>query len=116
MFDKLDYKLCVILVLALLQSCNSGGGGYKDSASYSVGPNASFYAKNDIKSSQERGNVKELSILIVPFDPNLPNDTEDYAKKNIWPELRRAEANRFAVQMRDAITDTNGSFTPYRNK
>ncbi len=107
MFGKLDYKLYAILALVLLQSCNSGGGGYKGNASYSVGPDASFYEKNGIKSSQERGNVKDLSILIVPFDPNLPNDTEDYAKKNIWPELRRAEANRFAVQTRDAITDTN---------
>ena len=76
MFGKLDYKLYAILALVLLQSCNSGGGGYKGNASYSVGPDASFYEKNGIKSSQERGNVKDLSILIVPFDPNLPNDPE----------------------------------------
>ena len=107
MFGNFDYKFYVILGLVLLQSCNSGGGGYKNSASYSVGPNANFYAKSDNKSSKEKGNAKELSIVIIPFDPNIPNNTEDYAKKNIWPELRRAEANRFAVQMRDAITDTN---------
>ncbi len=107
MVGRFDYKFYVTLILVLLQSCNSGGGGYKNSASYSVGPNANFYTKSDVKSPKEKGHAKELSIVIVPFDPNIPDNTEDYAKKNIWPELRRAEANRFAVQMRDAITDTN---------
>lgn len=107
MFGKFDHKIYLIFGLVLLQSCNSGGGGYKNTASYSVGPNASLYTESNIKNSQESGFAKELSILIVPFDPNLPNDTGEYAKKNIWPELRRAEANRFAVKMRDAITDTN---------
>ena len=46
---------------------------------------------SDIKSSKEKGNAKELSIVIIPFDPNIPNNTEDYAKKNIWPELRKAK-------------------------
>jgi hypothetical protein len=40
------------------------------------------------------------------MDPSIPTDTEDFESKGIWPELRRAEANRFAVQLRDAIADT----------
>ena len=52
----------------------------KNSASYSVG-SMQTYAKSDIKSSKEVGNAKELSIVIIPFNPNIPNNTEDYAKK-----------------------------------
>ena len=62
MFGNFDYKFYVILGLVLLQSCNSGGGGYKNSASYSVGPNANFYAKSDIKSSKEKEMQKNYQL------------------------------------------------------
>ena len=44
--------------------------------------------------------------MIPVLDPNIPDDPNEYAAKSIWPELRRAEANRFAVKLRDSLADT----------
>ena len=40
-----------------------------------------FMLKAILKVQRKKGNAKELSIVIIPFDPNIPNNTEDYAKK-----------------------------------
>ena len=61
MFGNFDYKFYVILGLVLLQSCNSGGGGYKNSASIRSA-NANFYAKSDIKSSKEKEMQKNYQL------------------------------------------------------
>ncbi len=56
-----------------------------------------------------------LDVVIPVFDPGLPKDRNgelDYKKiekQGLWPQLRRAEANRFAVDTRDAIAKI-GSF------
>ena len=38
--------------------------------------------------------------------PRLPEDPDDYEKEDVWPELRRAEANRFAIALKQALQDT----------
>ena len=45
-------------------------------------------------------------VIIPVFDPGLPDDPDDYEKEEVWPELRRAEANRFAVALKQALQDT----------
>ena len=47
-----------------------------------------------------------LEVIVPVFDPGLPEDPDDYEKEEIWPELRRAEANRFAVALKRALQDT----------
>ena len=47
-----------------------------------------------------------LDVIVPVFDPGLPEDPDDYEKEGVWPELRRAEANRFAVALRQALQDT----------
>jgi len=37
------------------------------------------------------------------MDPGLPSDSDEFKSKGIWPELRRAEANRFAVMLKNAV-------------
>ena len=50
-----------------------------------------------------------LDVVIPVFDPGLPQDAQgntDYnaiEKQGIWPQLRRAEATRFAVDTRKAM-------------
>lgn len=50
-----------------------------------------------------------LDVVVPVFDPGLPEDEDDYEKKGIWPELRRAEANRFAVLLKEEL-DATGMF------
>ena len=52
-----------------------------------------------------------LEVIIPVFDPGLPESEED--AKEVWPELRRAEANRFALKMKEALEAT-GKFGAVR--
>lgn len=47
-----------------------------------------------------------LDVVVPVFDPGLPEDPDDYEKEGVWPELRRAEANRFAVALKKALQAT----------
>ena len=47
-----------------------------------------------------------LDVIIPVFDSGLPEDPDDYEKEGVWPELRRAEANRFAVALRRSLEAT----------
>ena len=47
-----------------------------------------------------------LDVIVPIFDPGLPDDPDDYEKEGVWPELRRAEANRFALALKQALQDT----------
>jgi len=47
-----------------------------------------------------------LDVIVPVFDPGLPEDSDEWRKKGIYPELRRAESNRFALKMKAALEDT----------
>lgn len=47
--------------------------------------------------------LPKLDVIIPVFDPNIP--TKD--KSGVWPEVRRAEANRFALMMKQALERSN---------
>jgi hypothetical protein len=54
-----------------------------------------------------------IDVIIPVFDPGLPEDPSDYDDENIWPELRRAEANRFAHKLKEKL-ETTGKFGAIR--
>jgi hypothetical protein len=54
-----------------------------------------------------------LEVIIPVFDPGLPEDMSEEDAREVWPELRRAEANRFALKMKDALEAT-GKFGAVR--
>ena len=54
----------------------------------------------------------KIDIIIPVFDPGLPDDPDDY-DDDVWPELRRAEANRFAYKLKEALENT-GQFGAVR--
>ena len=96
---KISRHLSLVSMVLVIASCASTGGGQ-----YSVGP-------RDSATAQAVGTPKaipstQLNVLVPVFDPNIPEDASGYKAKGVWPELRRAEANRFSVQLRDAIADT----------
>ena len=88
----------LLFTLVLLGGCATSGG-------YDVGPGASSKLVKQNTGVSSRPAVP-LSVVIPVLDPNIPDDPNDYAAKSIWPELRRAEANRFAVKLRDSLADT----------
>ena len=85
-------------VFAVLAGCASSG----TSTGPSVGPRG---APSDGAQAGTYEGVR-LDVIVPVFDPGLPEDPDDYEKEGIWPELRRAEANRFAVALEQALQDT----------
>jgi hypothetical protein len=49
----------------------------------------------------------KLEVVIPVFDPGLSDNAENYEEEGIWPELRRAEANRFAYKLKQALDNSN---------
>ena len=84
--------------LAVLTGCATMG----TTTGPSVGPRASPPAGDP--DAAYRG--VRLDVIVPVFDPGLPADPDDYEKEGVWPELRRAEANRFAVTLKRALQDT----------
>ncbi|MEX1201570.1 MAG: hypothetical protein WEB02_12355 [Methylophaga sp.] len=48
----------------------------------------------------------KLDVVIPVFSPGLSDAEANYEEEGIWPELRRAEANRFAYQLKQALDDS----------
>ncbi|MDO8828135.1 MAG: hypothetical protein Q7V21_16115 [Methylophaga sp.] len=55
----------------------------------------------------------KLDVIIPVFSPGLSGKAADYEEEGIWPELRRAEANRFAYKLKTALDET-GKFGAVR--
>ena len=95
------------LLLAACASTGGGpaGGGPAAGGVPAVGPGPlSPAAENEDAREPYRGTL--LDVIVPVFDPGLPDDPDDYEKEGIWPELRRAEANGFAIDMKGALQDT----------
>lgn len=68
-------------------------------------------AQQDAKQPEYRG-IK-LDVIIPVFLPGLSDKAAEYEEEGIWPELRRAEANRFAYKLKTAL-DNTGHFGAVR--
>lgn len=55
----------------------------------------------------------KLDIVIPAFSPGLDQNASNYEEQGIWPELRRAEANRFSFKLKQALEKT-GKFGAVR--
>ncbi|MDA3915625.1 MAG: hypothetical protein PF690_01440 [Deltaproteobacteria bacterium] len=77
-----------------------------------VGPlPSSSYSKDVEKASMVT--APTLDVIIPVFDPGLQEDQSKDDNKDIWPELRRAEANRFAYKLKGKLEAT-GQFGAVR--
>jgi len=99
-FKKLVvYTICSTF---LLSGCVSTGGA---NAGFNIGP--LFSSVSSKKQDEEKGiNRPKLDVIIPVFNPGLPENPKDYAIEGVWPELRRAEANRFAYKLKKALDET----------
>jgi len=103
-FNKSIFKVVSAgITLALLVGCASTGAS-KSSGEYSVGPGST--ASGDVNQKVKSEESVGLSVLLPIMDPNIPEDSDEYERKGIWPELRRAEANKFTVELRDSLDST----------
>lgn len=102
------YALCGAFVLS---GCVTNSGG-SSNGSFRVGPKLASLL-DPTGPAQVDASKPKLDIVIPIFDPGLSSDTENYEEQNVWPELRRAEANRFAYKLKAAMEET-GAFGAVR--
>ena len=109
--EKFDISFILtvcILHVFLLSGCATNN----TRSSTGVGPSlsSSYSNQKEINSVQT---LPKLDVIIPVFDPGLPEDPDDYEDENIWPEIRRAEANRFAYKLKEKLDET-GQFGAVR--
>lgn len=97
----------LILAIVLLSGCATN-----NQRSVAVGPPLSSTYNKPVKPAVVDATPK-LDVIIPVFDPGLPENPDDYEDENIWPELRRAEANRFAYKLKEKL-DATGRFGSVR--
>lgn len=90
----------------LLTSCVTPGSSMR------VGPKVSSAMMETAKVEPTVAKPK-LDIIVPVFDPGIPEDYETQKEERIWPELRRAEAVRFALKMKEKLEAT-GQFGAVR--
>jgi len=100
LFKKIGvYALSLVFILSGCVGNGSSG------SSFSVGPKVSSFFNPD-RVAVVDANKPKLDIIVPVFDPGLSKDGENYKEEGVWPELRRAEANRFAYKMKRALEKT----------
>jgi len=99
------YVICSVL---LLSGCvtNENGSSSKQLAEIIIGPKFSSYF-DPKRLAKIDPNKKKLEVIVPVFDPGLSEEAKKYKKEGVWPELRRAESNRFAYKLKTALEDTN---------
>jgi hypothetical protein len=107
MFIRKLFTVYVIFSF-LLTSCAGQSGGLSKTR---VGPQPSSTLGHekgqDIDKEQNLEiSFQKLDIIVPVFEPGLPEDPASYEKEGVWPELRRAEANRFAWKLKEALEKT----------
>ncbi len=100
-------RAALVPLTLLLSACVTTGSfpGFGAGQGAAVGPGS---IEDDAVSATAGlpANTPRLDVVIPVFDPGLPQDPDDYADSGVWPELRRAEANRFALKMKEALEKT----------
>ncbi len=93
-----------VVLSGVLSGCATTSGG--TTSAPDVGPVLSSEYGNTGTVSVS-SNLPKVDVVVPVFDPNLPKDSDTWEKQGIFPELRRAESNRFALKMKSAIEDTH---------
>ena len=76
-------------------------------ATTSTGPSYQSLDQKAKKSIEDAFvNSDPFDVSIGVFNPGIPTNASDYGEDGVWPELRRAEAVRFAVSLRDIMTES----------
>jgi hypothetical protein len=100
------FLVYLLVMLHVLTGCATTSG-----SGTNVGPRASSSFSEDMSKTAYSG--PKMDVVIPVFSPGLSDKAANYEKEGVWPELRRAEANRFAYKLKKALDDT-GKFGAVR--
>jgi hypothetical protein len=105
-------RIITVLLIISLQACGAGTQSLLGSLSNhsntngpAVGPTTSTAIEKTQSAQKTTPPTRDLDIVLPAFDPGITNKAD--SDTPIWPELRRAEANLFAVELKKALESTN---------
>jgi len=92
-----------------LAGCQTTSGS---SSGIDIGPQLSSLVNKAMRIGQQPVSNTDpdrpkLDIVIPVFDPGLGEAGKEYETEGVWPELRRAEAIRFAYKLKSALEETS---------
>lgn len=103
-------KLTTIFIIFTFLFSGCASTGKKTTTAVGPPPSSSYEEPEKLEVTMD---LPKIDVIIPVFDPGLPEDPDDYEDENIWPELRRAEANRFAYKLKEKLEET-GQFGAVR--
>jgi microcompartment protein CcmK/EutM len=101
----------LVYMLVLMHALTGCVNTATTKSSSTTGPQVSSSYEKQVAPVAYQG--PKLDIVIPAFSPGLSEDATNYEEDGVWPELRRAEANRFAYKLKKALDDT-GKFGAVR--
>ena len=104
------YGACVTLVFA---GCAPNPGLRRTGSVVGPPPSSAVERAAALERAAAVRTKPRLDVVVPVFDPGLSKKAEMYAEPGVWPELRRAEANRFAHKLKLALEET-GAFGAVR--
>ena len=106
-------RIIAIILIISLQACGAGTqgllgniGSQPNTSGPAVGPALSQTIEQTEQAKQQAADAptRTLDIVIPTFDAGLDKTKDGDAP--VWPELRRAEANLFAIELKAALERT----------
>ena len=97
----------LFIICSLTANAAQFGPKTEDEEKVKAADGAAKMAKNKPKHSQYKYNAPKLVLAIPILDPGLPDDPADYEKKEVWPELRKAETVRVALKLQSIFEKTD---------
>lgn len=104
------YTTCCALVLS---GCQTTSSDNVVAVGLEEGPQLTETVETPDRKAVVDPEKPKLDVIIPVFDPGLNEEEQNYEADGVWPELRRAEANRFALKLKAALEDT-GAFGAVR--
>ena len=102
---KIVYSLILNLVALSLVSCVGGGSGGNVVSNTALPLGLSIQDSPNTRSVEFYSGIK-LDVIVPVFDPNIPENPDDFEKMGVWPELRRTESVRFSNAMKTELQET----------
>ncbi len=101
-------RVCCLLaaLLTALTGCLAQQPRRTAPVTTQVGPAPSTAVETQAAATATPAASVRLDVIIPVFDPGLSEEEQNYEEQGVWPELRRAEANRFAWKLKQAMENT----------
>lgn len=108
--NRIRLPISLAIATLLLTGCVDNASVSSSSTQSAATATGFGLAIDNASSGAEPASVYEgfrPDVIVPVFDPNIPEDSDDYEEKGIWPEVRRTEAIRFARSLRQELVNTN---------